>query len=954
MFKLMKINPFQINFKSNVEVAKPLQDNALSTNPIKAQVTELPNITPSFNVKLPTKYTSLGTIKLPCSTTASMYKLANGQRVVIIPKEGSTIVKTYVNVGSMNEPEKVRGISHFVEHSLFNGSNGLESGEFFDTVNKMGANTNASTGFAATDYYVSSHLLKKNDLEKEIKIHSSMIESPKFALDMIEKEKGPVASEINMILDNPNNLATNNTIKMLYNIQSSSTDLIGGTVDNISKLTREDVVDYYQRNYTPQNMVTVITGEVDPDETIALVSKYFSAKNNANPQPRYYEKLTPIEKSVRSDIISDKATSTIISMGFNGAKNNSSKDKMHVDALQALLTGSSVARLSKSLEKHQASSYISSDRISTRPEDSLVSLVDAETSEENCEGVIKTIFNEISNIEKIPPTVEEMDMIKKKLKVQMSGAFESSSVINYNVGKALLDNDIANITEYDKFVDGLTSKDIVDFAKKCFDLNKVAITVVHPSTASAESINNNYNKQNTNAISFTGKVDEINHKVVINTSSVKQYVLPNNLSVATNNTKSDMAVFDFDLSTAAPADVKPGVSSLLSIMMTRGSVFNDKDKFYTEQEKQGISAGFAASSSGIAASSSFLASDSVIAIKRSKEVLLNPRLTQETLDYAKDIIKEDIKTASKNSGEGLMKEMFKGQPYGTTVEDIAKNIDDIQLADVKGLYQYIMDNAQGTAVISAPFENSEQNSNLKQDVINELCSDLPVFKKSKPELFNSFIPIQSKNIVVQEHAKSQAEIQMGYKFKSNDNLKDFVSFEILNTILGGTASSRLFSDLREQQKLAYRVNSSVGFHDNSGVMSLYIKTTTDNTETGEVSYDNLQKSLKGFNSHIQKLMNENVSENELESAKLNMKTELLDSSESTMGKNTSILSGLTSPYGVSKDNQALALIDKITVEDIKACANYIFNSNPTISIVATKNTIEHNNDYLKFLGNVIS
>ena len=101
-------------------------------------------------------------------------------------------------------------------------------------------------------------------------------------------------------------------------------------------------------------------------------------------------------------------------------------------------------------------------------------------------------------------------------------------------------------------------------------------------------------------------------------------------------------------------------------------------------------------------------------------------------------------------------------------------------------------------------------------------------------------------------------------------------------------------------------------------------------------------------------MNENVSENELESAKLNMKTELLDSSESTMGKNTSILSGLTSPYGVSKDNQALALIDKITVEDIKACANYIFNSNPTISIVATKNTIEHNNDYLKFLGNVIS
>ena len=244
---LVKINPFQISFKANVEAVKPLQSNTVATNPIQNQKESgVPNVTPSYDVKTPMKYASLGKLELPYSTTANIYKLENGQRVVIIPKEGSTVVKTYVNVGSMNEPDRVRGISHFIEHNLFNGSEGLEAGDFFATVNKLGANTNASTGFATTDYYIASNLLKKNDLETEIKIHASMLESPKFALDMLEKEKGPVTSEINMILDDPENIATNNTLKTLYNIKSTSKDIIGGTVDNINKLN--SILNYHFYN----------------------------------------------------------------------------------------------------------------------------------------------------------------------------------------------------------------------------------------------------------------------------------------------------------------------------------------------------------------------------------------------------------------------------------------------------------------------------------------------------------------------------------------------------------------------------------------------------------------------------------------------------------------------------------------------------------------------------------
>jgi len=216
------------------------------------------------------------------------------------------------------------------------------------------------------------------------------------------------------------------------------------------------------------------------------------------------------------------------------------------------------------------------------------------------------------------------------------------------------------------------------------------------------------------------------------------------------------------------------------------------------------------------------------------------------------------------------------------------------------------------------------------------------------------MPVNAAKIVTQEDNKSQAEIQMGYKFKTNNNMKDGVTFELLNTILGGTPSSRLFQDLREKQKLAYRVNSNIGYFDNSGVLSLYIKTTTDDPQTGEIAYDNVQKSVEGFKTHVQKLKAENVTVEELENAKLTLKNKVLNYSELTSDKNLSILLGLKSHYGVSADNKQLEIIDQITPEDIRAAANYMLNTYPTISIVATKNTIDNNKPYLASQGTLVS
>ena len=303
------------------------QGNNVFKKPVSSSIESVPNITPDYNVKVPIGYQKIKDLALPYDLKASWYKLANGQNVIIIPKEGTTVVKSYVKTGSMNEPDNLRGISHYIEHNLFNGSEGLEAGEFFERVDDMGASTNAATGFAETNYYISSNLLKKDDLEQKIKLHASMLQSPRFAVDMLEKEKGIVNSEINMILSDPQNIGFNRVIKSLYGINSTSTDLIGGSTQNITNLTRDDVVSYFDRNYYPANMVTVVSGEVDPDETMSLISKYFNSKK-LPPASRNYEKLTPTQSPKREDLISDKAYSTGIYVGFNGPANNDAKGQV--------------------------------------------------------------------------------------------------------------------------------------------------------------------------------------------------------------------------------------------------------------------------------------------------------------------------------------------------------------------------------------------------------------------------------------------------------------------------------------------------------------------------------------------------------------------------------------------------------------------------------------------------
>ena len=910
------------------------------TDPSK-EIKSLPNVTPEYSVRTPLKYSKIGNFELPFDLEASLYKLSNGQRVVIIPKEGKTVVKTYVNTGSMNEPDNLRGISHYIEHNLFNGSEGLGAGDFFKKVDEMGANTNASTGFSETNYFISSNLLEKEDLEQKIKLHASMLETPKFSEDMLEKEKGIVNSEINMITGDPVNVGLNKALKNLYQIQTKSVDMIGGTTSNITNLTREDVVNYFNNNYYPANMITVVTGEVDPEKTIGLIAKHFSL-NKRPPESRYNEKLSLIEKPVREDLISDKATATTVILAFNGPKNNDAKEKILSQALAQILTMSKTSRIDKKLKDLNSSSITQIERISTKPNDGRAIIIMADGTEENSEKIIKTIYNEIAKISANPPTDDELNVVKKRILKDFSSLFEYSAYTNALIGGVFLDNDLNMMTDFAKTVNSITPQDITEAAKKYLDLNKCSMTVVHPSTATQESIKENYNKAS--GVAFSGSAVK---KQAVNMDTVKEYRLNNNFEVVLHDTKNDNACFDILYSNSIlPKNVKPAAASLLFKILNSGTINKSEIEFQQELDKDSIDMMFASGQTDLMVKSSFSAGDMQKALKSAKEVLQTPRFKQTTLDKMKSELKDEILTSEKTANDKLLPELYKGIQSGYSKEEILNSIDSVTLDDLKNLYDFIIKNGQANIVVSAPFS---QKPELKQLVFDEIAA-LPKVAPKNSDIAKVYTENPETKVLTDIYAKPQAHIIKAYKFPVNQNIKDEITLNLLDTILGGNPSSRLFQDLRESQKLAYSVHSGINIVGDIGVMELEIGTTTENKDTGEVSFDNLKKSIDGFNKHIQKMKTEHVTDAELENAKRSLKNSVLNSNESNSGKNKSIGYGLISPYGIGQENLILETIDSITADDIYNAANYIFKGKPVYSILATENTLNANKEFLDSLS----
>ena len=407
-------------------------------------------------------------------------KLDNGLEIYIIPKNNcnniyATIstkygsnIDEFVPIKSKKMKKFPLGIAHFLEHKMFEMEDGTDP---FEIYSNNGADANANTSNYKTTYLFSGPQYFKENLNYLL----DYVQTPYFTDKNVEKEKGIIIQEIKMYQDDPYTVLYE---KAIYNsfIKHPIKMPVIGDIENVKSITKEDLYECYNTFYNPGNMFVVITGNVDPEETIELIKQ--------NQAKKQFEKEEEIKIKTYEEPDKVDKKSEIIKMDIN---------------LPKLALSYKINYKNMNLNLRDALAYIS---IIFDINLGATSIINEELKDENIitsnidftfmytdTHILITIFGETDKIEKLSSKLEnqinnleltEEEFDRKKLNIASSYIFMSDNIFSMN------EKVMNNIIKYNEIkIDDIKYTKRLDYKKakqiiKDLDLKNKSIVIIEP------------------------------------------------------------------------------------------------------------------------------------------------------------------------------------------------------------------------------------------------------------------------------------------------------------------------------------------------------------------------------------------------------------------------------------------------------------------------------------------
>lgn len=391
-------------------------------------------------------------------------KLSNGIRVVCekLPEIRSVTLGIWVKAGSVFENSDNNGISHFIEHMMFKGTENRNYKQIAETMDNIGGQLNAFTAKECTCYYAKV-IDEKQDTA--INLLTDMLVNSVFNEKEIEKEKGVVIEEILMNEDDPEDVAHENlTINFFKNTEISKTIL--GPADNIKKLTRNDIFKYLSNYYTADRIVIVAVGNVNVEALIDSLEESVSQIPNISLKtidivPDYWspqKSLTRINKDTEQ---------INMCLGVRGFSYHD-KRKYALSVISNIFGGSMSSRLFQKIREEKGAAYSVYSYPSVFTGAGMLSIY-AGTSPQKANEVTEEIINEMLNFS---ITQTELDNTKEQMRGNFILSQESMSAKMNAIGKSmLLKDDFLTEDQVLSIISSITMDDIVEACEYVFDLN---------------------------------------------------------------------------------------------------------------------------------------------------------------------------------------------------------------------------------------------------------------------------------------------------------------------------------------------------------------------------------------------------------------------------------------------------------------------------------------------------
>ena len=886
------------------------------------------------------------------------WELPNGLTVLIHEDNSDPIVQVHVtyHVGSNRESAGKSGFAHFFEHMMFQGSEHVEDERHFKIINDAGGSMNGNTTYDRTVYF---QTVPNNYLETALWLESDRMG---FLLDAVTSEKfenqrDAVKNEkFQNQINQPYGLSYEVLGQNLYPSDHPYNWPVIGYVDDLDRANLDDLKNFFLRWYGPNNAILTIAGDVNSEEVIKMVNKYFGGIKRG-PKVRKLSQNVPRLTQDKYCGYTDNIYLPMTQIVFPTVPNYH-KDEAALDILSSLMGEGNNSIFYKKFVKTEQAIQVAVQHpcreLSGEFQFIIVSypkwLEDENVYFNNIENQIRST---ISEWEENSFTDEELKMVKMNMESDIINRKMSlSSKVTTISSWEWLGTGKENITSEIKRYNDVTRDDVMQVYNKYIKNKNAVILNVRPKSpfSDEELVLESYNPNSDLIL----KEDPQYKNLVYNKSETEFDICcratepqadapkaPKIPKYYTSNFNNGIKLIGTEYSELPKIFLqikinggnyledkkRVGLSSITAEMMNESTKNYSSEEIEKSLSKLGSEISFSSSGNSTTIFISSLSKKIDETLYLLEEKMFNPGFNNDDLKRVKKQFTEGL-NSQKKSAQYLAQTNFQNILFGETPEGrivTEKTIKKIKMKDIKSFYNDYYSPSVTNVTIVGDISESEIISKLDflkkwESKTVEIPSNFSLPKDNETQIY-----------LLDKPGATQSVIYMGHKSHKFDIDGDYFKSRVMNYSLGSGASARLFLNLREDKGYTYGVYSYFNGNKYNGQFTIFSSVKTETTDSALVE----------ILSELENYTTDGITSEELRSTKSSMLNSDALKYESPMQKIRFLNKILTYNLDNSFINKQSKILNSITKEEIDNLAkNNIKKDNLQIVIVGNSYLIK--------------
>lgn len=786
------------------------------------------------------------------------FTLDNGLQVVLEENRSAPVVaiQTWVKVGAADEPDRLAGVSHFLEHMLFKGTKRRGVGQIAREIEQAGGEINAWTSFDETVYHV---VVASEFLDVGLDVLADAVMNSSLDAKELGRERGVILEEVKQGLDDPDRGAAQKMFAGAFAGHTYARPVIG-SLQTVTAMSRDEVYAYYKDRYVASNMALVIVGDFDAEKVKPKVAKAFAGLRKAGKSAVPPRPALPAPKGQRVDVLArDVKESQVLAAYRIPAVRD--EDIPALDLLSVVLGQGESSRLNLEVVRNRqlaksAFSYVFGAR------DGGVLVAGAVTGSARVEEVTQAVLDEVAKLSRLPLGRAELE--KARTILESDRVYDRETVQGYarKLGYyATIVDDVHYESWYLSRVRGLGPEDLRKVANKYLRAEHMTLVAQVPEKAKAKTptdINAVRGRLAAIAQAVEQRADK-RAKVKGTPSNPRDNVLVQTLPggakliVMQDPSVPIVAMRAMWLGGLRYEDAQNnGVSNLIGQLLTRGTRTRSAEQIMTEVESLAGSLSGYAGRNSVGVQAEFLSRNWEQGSQLFADCLLNAAFPEEEIEKERKIILDDIRAQDDNLGHAAFRlfhaQMWRSHPYRLDVIGSADSVSGLSRRRLLIHFRkHYTPSALTIAIVgdAAPTEVAARFTELFSGALESA----PQAPKIAPEP-ESQGPKQS----FQYREREQAHVVLGFPGTSLAN-PDRFALEVLSYVLAGQGG-RLFEELRERRGLVYRVSAFSLEGIDPGYFAVYLA----------ASPDKLDLALQTVRTELANVINDGITAQELDRA----------------------------------------------------------------------------------------